>query len=204
MFGLLFTKKHYYEDMKKLSLLLLIILLTYPSCKADEADDLWTNYGIELKNYPQKESQYVSDEEFDKAIDQMNSKVNKWKTRLQKRNIPKGEEFSQSNETEIIKNNQGEDASLPVLTLPVELSVNNALIPVGHYQIKGEFEDSKPYLNFYQANDLILKLPATETQEDFGKDEILFADWIEENDNKLKIIYGSLDFNAYVIVDIAE
>ena len=187
---------------RALSLLIFVFILVSLPVKADEAGDLWDNFGIDVT--PPKESKFVSDEEFDKAFDQMNSKVNKWKTRLQKRNIPKGEEFSQSNETEIINNNQGEDATLPVVSLPVELAVGGAVVPIGHYQVKGEILNDRPVLSFYQASDLIFRLPATETDGDFDKEEILFADWIEEDENKLKIIYGSLDFNAYAFVDIAH
>lgn len=189
--------------MKKALLisLSLFILCSIP-VKSAESDDLWGNFNTDIT--PPKESKFVSDEEFDKALDQMNSKVNKWKTRLQKRNIPKGEEFSQSNETEIINNNHGEKATLPVISLPVELYFEQGTVPVGHYQVKGEMIDGRPVLNFYQASDLIFRLPATETNDDYGKDEILFADWIEEDNNKLKIIYGSLDFNAYAYVDIAQ
>lgn len=189
--------------MKKfLSILFAFFILCSAPVKSAESDDLWDNFGIDVT--PPKESKYVSDEEFDKAFDQMNSKVNKWKKRLQNKNVPKGEEFSQSNETEIINNNQGEDATLPVISLPVELSFGDGIVPVGHYQIKGEKINDIPVLSFYQANDLILRLPATETNEDFDKEEILFADWIEDSNNKLKIIYGSLDFNAYAFVDIAH
>ena len=66
----------------------------------------------------------MSDEEFDKALKQVDQKVNKWKNWAEKRKIPKGEEFSQSNETEILNNEQEKsDNSLPVLTFPFELKI---------------------------------------------------------------------------------
>lgn len=185
--------------MKKFLLFIIITAIYITPVFADENGDLWNSYDI--KDTPQKETKFVSDEDFEKALNQKNSKVNRWKNWLQKTNVPRGKEFSQSNETEIINSNQGEDASLPVISLPVELTISDCVIPVGHYQVKGEMIDGKPILNFYQASNLILKLPAIETQDDFDKDEILFVDWVEIDENKLKIIYGSLDFNAYTFVD---
>ena len=194
--------------MRKLALLLVCLFFVSPAF-ADSTDfdtDLWNNYNNDEIINSAKESQFVTDEDFEEAIQKIDSKVNKWKNWAERRKRPKGEEFSQSNETELINDEHGEDASLPVISLPVELRIGDGIVPVGHYQIKGEMENGRPVLSMYQAHYLVAKLPAEETGDDFDKEEILFADWIsdEENANRLKIIYGSLDFNAYTYVDIAN
>ena len=189
--------------MKKFLMLSIICLFSVPSFGADDlmyTNDMWDNYSQTINEG--QEAKPITDEEFEKAIEQIDAKVNKWKNWAEKLKRPKGKEFSQSNETEILNNEHGEDASLPVISLPVEVQIADGYIPIGHYQVKGEMVDSKPVLSFYQAHNLFAKIPATETNSDFGKDEILFADWISENDKQIKIIYGSLDFNAYAIVDI--
>ena len=55
--------------------------------------DLWDNYG-DQHTYGQKA---VSDKEFDKALE------SKKKKKKRNKNIPKGNEFHQSNETQFIK-----------------------------------------------------------------------------------------------------
>ena len=89
-----------------------------------------------------------------------------------------------------------------MICIPVELSVGEGILPVGHYQVKGEKDGDKVVLNLYQAQFLMAKIPAIETTEDFGEDEILFVKWVPDGDYKMKILYGSMDFNAYAYVDI--
>ena len=48
------------------------------------------------------------------------------------------------------------------------------------------------------------KIPVTETNQDFGEDEILFAKLIPQENGTVKIIYGSLDFNAYTFVNTVQ
>ena len=173
--------------------------------KADDVDlpasgDLWDNWGAEQSFYGQDKS--VSDEDFDKAIDSLKSKKNKRAERLRKKQIPKGEEFNQSNETEIL-NEQVSNDSLPVVTLPVEIVLKDGVLPVGHYQVKGEKTDDNTFvLRLYQAQYLMAEFPAVETEDDFDEETITFGKWLLEGEDKIKIIYGSLDFNAYAIVNI--
>ena len=167
-----------------------------------EGDDLWSSFNTDLSS--PKEQRFVSDEEFEAAIKKKNKKLDKWKKILLNNGSPRGEQFSQSDETEAINNNQGADASLPVLALPVEIKIGEGYIPVGHYQVEGKNENGRIVLSLYQAHNLVAKIPATETNEDYEQEEILFANWISEGDNRIKIIYGSLDFNAFALVDIMQ
>lgn len=167
-----------------------------------EGDDLWGSFNTDISG-PQ-EQRFVSDEEFEAAIKKKNKKLDKWKKILLNNGSPRGEQFSQSDETEAINNNQGADASLPVLALPVEIKIGEGYIPVGHYQVEGKNENGRIVLNLYQAHNLVAKIPATETNEDYEQEEILFANWVSEGDNRIKIIYGSLDFNAFALVDIMQ
>ena len=189
-----------------------VLLLTFafaPSAFADDVDlpasgDLWDSYNTNQDFYGQ-DKKGVSDEAFDKAIEQVKDKQNRniFGRKKKNKNIPKGEEFSQSNESEFIDVQVDKDA-LPVVSLPVELVVGNGVLPVGHYQIQGERKDDKVYLKFYQAHNLFATIPAIETLDDFGEEEILFARWFSEGEKQVKIIFGSLDFNAYTFVEIKE
>ncbi len=196
--------------MKKILTLGLFIALAItasPLAIADDVDapatgDLWDNWNT---RQDEREAKPVSDEDFDKALKQVDQKVNKWKNWAEKRKIPKGEEFSQSNETEIINNEQEKaDNSLPVLTFPFELQIGEDYMPVGHYQIKGEKVDGAVVFKFYQGNIEMAQIPATETNDDFNSETITFSKWEAQGDNEIKIMYGSMDLNAYAFVPIRE
>ena len=154
------------------------------------ADDLWDNFG-DQNSYGKQ--QFVSDDEFDKALESKKRKKNK---------KIKGEEFHQSNETQAITDTEEE---LSILCVPANLVVDgDVIIPTGHYQVIGEKRAGKPVLKLYQAHFLIAEIPATETNDDFGQESVNFVSVTDAPGNKLKIIFGSIDFNAFAVVDIAE
>lgn len=163
---------------------------------------MWGSFNVNIPSA--KDQKFVSDEEFEAMIKKKNKKLDKWKKILLNNGSPGGEEFSQSNETEEINSQQGADASLPVLALPVEIKIGEGYVPVGHYQVKGENKDGQIILNLYQAHNLVARIPAVETEDDYAQEEILFANWVNEDDKHIKLIYGSLDYNAYAIVDILQ
>lgn len=152
---------------------------------------MWDNFG-DQNTYGQ---QAVTDQDFQKALESKKGKKKKDK------NIPKGKSFSQSNETEAIVNTSKE---LPVLLIPLTLKIGDGLIPIGHYQIEGAKENNQIFLKLYQGHTLMAKLPAEETNDDFGEQTINFVKLIPHGDYHIKIIYGCLDFNAYSVIDIAE
>jgi hypothetical protein len=188
--------------MRKFPILILAVCVLSCLPSIAEDDGMWDSYNVNIPNYG--EQRYVGDDEFNEAIEKLNKqdKVKKWMKRLQGTNLPKGTQFTQANESEEINRTSGDKADLPVLSLPVEISAGDGIIPVGHYQIKGENNNGRAYLSLYQAHELIAKIPATITEEDFDKEELLFADWVSLNDEEIKIIYGSLDFNAFAILKI--
>ena len=188
MNGLLFCEKHYYTNMRKiLALIFSLFVLSNGVCFAD---DLWDNFG-DQNNYGKQ--QFVSDDEFEKALESKKRKKNK---------KIKGEEFHQANETKAITDTEEE---LSILCVPANLVIDkDVIIPTGHYQVIGEKRAGKPVLKLYQAHFLIAEIPATETYDDFGQESVNFVNVIDASGNKLKIIFGSIDFNAYAVVDIAE
>ncbi len=156
--------------------------------------DLWDNFG-DQNVYGQMP---VSDEQFEKALE---SKLKK-KRKKRDKNIPKGEEFHQSNETQFIKEAEEE---LPILCVPANLIVSeNKVLPPGHYQIMGEKLNGKPVLKFYQAHYLIAEIPAVETDDDFNQETVHFVNILDNGEKQVKIIFGSIDFNAYSIINIVE
>lgn len=177
--------------MKKLIILLFAIIFT--TANASFADgDLWDNFG-DQNVYGQEP---VSDQDFEKALE------SKKKKKKRDKNIPKGEEFRQSNETDTI-NKMPESLPIVCVSAPVKIS-EDAILPVGHYQAKGEIKNGTPVIQLYQSQNLMAEIPATETNDDFNEPEINFIRMIDSgNENQVKFIFGSVDFNAYAILDIA-
>jgi len=175
--------------MKKFLTFILSIIL---SCGYTFADDLWDNFG-DSNIYGQTP---VSEQDFEKALESK-----KQKNKKKDKNIPKGESFSQSNETEILNNTSND---LPILLIPLPLKIKEGYtIPIGHYQVEGEKnENGEIFINLYQAHDVIAKIPAEETDDDFGEDTINFVKLQPHGDYHVELLFGGLDFNAFAIIDI--
>lgn len=179
--------------MKKLLSLLFVFMVFTVNLSYAESD-LWDNFG-DTNVYGQKP---VTDEEFEKAIESKKGKPKKNKDKL----LRNGESIQESNETQFLSKMPKE---LPILLIPLNLELQkDVILPVGHYQVSGEKKDGKIYLKLYQAHNLLANLPATETNDDFGEEEINFVKLLQENDSQVKIIYGSVDFNAYAIVNVEK
>ena len=178
--------------MKKILLVIfgILVLTNCTSVKASEGD-MWDYFG-DQNVYGQKP---VSDKEFEETVKELEEKKNKTKKM-------KGESFHQGNETEFLTK---VPAELPVLSIPVVLKLTEEVrLPMGHYQIQGEKKDGKVYLKFYQAHYLIAEIPAQETNDDFGQESVNFVRLENLNDNQVIIEFGSVDFNAYAVMDLAQ
>ena len=87
-----------------------------------------------------------------------------------------------------------------LITIPVNFVVNGELIECGYYKIVGEKKDDGVYILLYQAHQLKARLKAKETNDDFNEDYITFAKVLPCNDHQMKIIFGCVDFNAFVYI----
>lgn len=93
-----------------------------------------------------------------------------------------------------------------LINLPVQIIIDGKSLEKGYYKVIGE-KDSKTkkiYINFYQSQFFKGKLEMIETSDDYEKETIDFVDLIPYNEKFVKIIFGSLDFNAYAFVPFLE
>ena len=193
--------------MKRLLFIFLLLCFANLPVAADDVDlpasgDLWDNWGSSQDFYGQ-DKPAVSDEECDKAIQTLKEKQDKLGTWIKKLQKPRGKEYRQSNETEIINEEVEDKDTMPVVCIPVDLNVGDGVLPVGHYQVKGEKdENGNVVLKLYQAQYVMAQVPAVETSDDFNEDTITFVKWLSEDDDTIKLIYGSIDFNAYALLNI--
>ena len=138
----------------------------------------------------------ITDEEFQKTLEQVKAKQKKKK----KAKPLKGKNFNDSDTSDYISETAEKNL---ILGLPVNLvNGDGAEIPIGHYKIVGEKKEDKVFLDFYQSSTLIAKVPAIETNYDFDESNINFVKLVPYNDERVKVIYGSMDFNAYTFIKI--
>ena len=175
--------------MKKLSLILVVLSIILGSSALAEGD-LWDNFGDQNQYGTSK---YVSDKDFQKALD-----IRKGEKKPKKK---KGDTFHQSDETNVI-NQIPKELPIVCITTPIKVS-DDAILPVGHYQVVSEKRANGIFLKLYQGHYLITEFQALETLDDFNEPEINFANFIADG-NTYKLIYGSIDYNAYVNLESAE
>lgn len=188
--------------MKKIfviSLFLIAIFAFLPAFADDNSDG---GISDSLKDTPTFENAFlgqkkITDQDYQKALNEVKAKQNKGKKKGQQF---KGNSFNEESNGDYIKDVKD---NVIVLSLPIELINNDGNdIPIGIYKITAEKVNDKVYLNFYQAYDLIAKVPAKETNNDFKQPDINFVKLIPYDNNRVEIIYGSMDFNAYTFIRI--
>lgn len=91
-----------------------------------------------------------------------------------------------------------------LISIPIDFVNDGKTIERGFYKITGVKQDGKVYILLYQAHTLIAKLRARETDDDFNEPAIQFTKLLTVNDHTMKIIYGCIDFNAYVDIEFDE
>ena len=188
--------------MKRALLIIFLIIFSIPFVCSAELEDY---AGIDNAWDGQKS---ITNKEFEQAIDSLQAKQKKKEEKQKKKKIKKisggGTSLHSGLEPaseiplqeELTKNEEG-----LLLNVPVNLIVDKKTLEKGFYNIFGERDkDNNIYLLFYQSQFLKGKIKANETNDDYGEDNIDFVKLIPYNEHYVKIIFGSLDFNAYSYV----
>ena len=148
----------------------------------------------------------VTDKEFEQAMDVLTEKQKKREEKQKKKKIKKIsgggtslhkglEPMSEILQQESLKDNKDEGR---LVNIPVDFYIDNNLLEKGYYNIFAENDkDGNVYLLFYQAHYLKGKVKAYKTKNDFGSDDIDFAKMMPYDEHYIKIVFGSLDVNAY-------
>ncbi len=190
--------------MKKiLAFLFLIMFLSSPVFAAKDNDEESSNSMGDYLNSgsifddPFAGQKQYTDEDFQKALEEKKAKMKKYKKKKVKGDsVTKEDEKSHIDET-------GERCI--ILSLPINLiNGDGTVIMAGYYKIIGENDEGKTYLNFYQAHTLVAKVPAIKTRYDFDEPEVNFVKIRPYDSERVKLIFGSLDFNAYSFLRILK
>jgi len=149
----------------------------------------------------------VTDTEFEKAINVLTEKQKKKDEKIKKKKIKKIsgggtslhkglEPMSDITEQEILTKKDENEGQL--LNIPVDFIVNGNVLERGFYNVFGEKDkNGDVYLSFYQAHSFKGKIKAYTTKNDFESENLDFVKMTPYDDTYIKIMFGSLDFNAY-------
>lgn len=92
-----------------------------------------------------------------------------------------------------------------LLNVPVDFILNDKVLERGYYKILSERDENKNIIiKFYQSQYFKGSIIATETQDDYEQEKIDFVEIQPFNESFLKLIFGSLDYNAYAYVQFLE
>lgn len=194
--------------MKKKLVFLFTILLLNSSIVF--AEDGWEDFsGIDHAWDGQKS---ITNKEFEQAIDTLEGNKKKKEAKKRKRLIKKiggggtslhPDLSPDSDIKDITPLTKNEDGML--LNVPVNLVLNGNVLEKGYYKVMAEKGDNNEiYLLFYQSHALKGKVRANKTEDDYDEDTIDFVNMLPYNDNFVKIIFGSLDFNAFAYVQYLQ
>lgn len=190
---------------KKIVLFLIISMFALPIC-AEEVD--WSKYdNIDNAWDGQK---VITNKQFEETMNALEAKKNKKMNRQKEKAIRKVKGSSLHDNMDAHKDNIESQTPLEeaeecqVINIPVNFVSNGKIIDCGFYKVVGEKKDDGVYLELYQAHNLIAKIKARETQDDFDQEFIQFVKLIPDTDTRMKLIFGSVAFNAYTYINILE
>lgn len=179
-----------------------MLLFGLPSSSYDGLDEF---SGIDRAWDGQKS---ITNKEFEEAINTLESKKKEREAKQRKRQIKR----IGGGGTSLHPGLQPDSEIVPMtsvdkkddgllLNVPVALIIDDCPLEKGYYKVVAERDKNNDiYISFYQSRFFKGKVRASETNDDFGEETIDFVRLIPYNDSFVRIIFGSLEFNAYAYV----
>jgi len=184
-----------------------ILLLSLFSFQVPGYADEWDNMYSEVENAWDGQKT-ITESDFEEVMEHFESQKEKKEEKKKFKKLKlKGKDLHNNLDVPQFapdKQQEKSEEQGQLLNIPVNLVYNEFIISPGHYKVIGSKKDGNVFLNFYQAHNLIAQIPAKETLNDFGEDKIDFVKLKFQKDSQAKIIFGSLDFNAYTFIDFTE
>ena len=188
--------------MKKALSLLMCLLFILPAAYSDELEDF---SGIDRVWDGQKS---ITNQEFEDAINSLEAKKKQKEEKQKKKRIKKisgggtslHPDLAPTNEIPLQEQLTKNEAGM-LLNIPVNIILGENVLEKGFYNVFGEKDkDNNIYLSFYQSQYFKGKVRAFETNDDYDSEHINFVELLPYDKNYVKIIFGSLDFNAYAYI----
>lgn len=164
----------------------------------EDFDNTWANQKV------------ITNQEFETTMDALEEKKNQADEKQRKKRLKKFKGSSLHTELDATKSDlpdqtlQEEEAEELVVLFPVDVLIDNKVLEKGYYRTVAEKKDGKTVINLYQSHEFKARLNAYATHDDFGEKEITFVKLLPFKDGVMKLIYGSIEVNAFAYVRYVE
>ena len=153
----------------------------------------------------------ITNQEFETTMDALEERKNKVQEKEKKKKLKKFKGSSLHKELDAsfedlpdqtVKDPQLEEQ---VILFPADALIHGGkIIEKGYYRAIGEKKDGVVMINLYQSHELKGQIKAQETQDDFGEKDIMFIKLVPHKASIHKLIFGSLEANAFTYVRFIE
>jgi len=188
---------------KKIVLFLVSIIFLAPAF-ADDSD--WSTFdNVDNAWDGQK---IITNKQFEETMQALEERKNKKANKQKEKAIRKFKGSSLHDNMDVRKDEIKSQTPLEemdecqLINIPVDFILDGKAVEKGFYRIIGEKKADGVYIELFQAHKMVAKIKARETNDDFEQEYIQFAKLIPHNDQQMKIIFGSLAFNAYAYINI--
>ena len=188
-------------NMKKILqiAIILIIFANQAFCSYSQENENPSEWGdnTSVFNKGFENQEPVSDNKLNKTIKMLKERsMTKKQKKLQKEVVP----LSPSSDMEHLKNFTSEQTDFgQALTVMIPMSAYNEegrKISPGYYKLScRKTEENKYILDLSQGTKLILSVEANQTQQDLEQDTISFCNAEIIDNNRIRLVYGSIDLN---------
>ena len=192
--------------MRKSLILLLFLIMAVPVF-ADE----WDDFGTVERMWDGQKS--ITNKEFEEVMDALQAPQKQKEEKQKKKKIKKisgggntlHSDLNVENKINEIPDLKSKTEEGVLVNIPVRLILGDNFLEKGFYKVLARRDDDKKiYVSFYQSQFFKGEIEVTETDDDFGEDEIDFAKLLPYNKSFMRMIFGSLDFNAYAYIPFVE
>ena len=192
--------------MRKSLILLLFLIIAVPVF-ADE----WDDFGTVERMWDGQKS--ITNKEFEEVMDAIQAPQKQKEEKQKKKKIKKisgggntlHNDLNVENKINEIPDLKSKTEEGVLVNIPVCLILGDNFLEKGFYKVLARRDDDKKiYVSFYQSQFFKGEIEVTETDDDFGEDEIDFAKLLPYNKSFMRMIFGSLDFNAYAYIPFVE
>ncbi len=178
-----------------------------PALPCDAFDDDFWDEPIKIDEAAKSQQKAVTDKEFNSVLDFFTRNKKKKKEKKKPKGAPIGPQLPEGqmppSDSNVIPATYDD---YPTVMIPVTLvTPGGAEIEPGYYRILSvKAENRTFFLNFYQGNQLIAKIPAREVNTDHNQQSLNYAKIIPVNDMYVNVIYGDIDCNIEARLDIKQ
>lgn len=191
--------------IKKIFLLFSICILLISAVSASED---WSDYNNIDNAWDGQKT--ITNKQFEETMNALQAKAKRKEAKQREKAIRKVKgsslipQMDAHNDNMINENPDEISDEGQLINIPVDFIVDGQTIDRGFYKIVGMRKQNSVYLMLFQAHTLKAKIKAIETEDDFSQDYVQFVKILPHDEHRMKIIFGSLEFNAFAYINFIE